>query len=46
MIYAAPFTVVALVLVPPAAIALANALAAWPGHMAARFRPAESLRTE
>ena len=25
---------------------LFNALAAWPGHLAARFRPADSLRTE
>jgi ABC-type lipoprotein release transport system permease subunit len=46
MLYVAPFAAVALVLVPPAAIALANVLAAWPGHLAARLRPAESLRTE
>jgi ABC-type lipoprotein release transport system permease subunit len=46
MLYVAPFAVVAVVLVPPAAVALFNALAAWPGHLAARFRPADSLRTE
>jgi hypothetical protein len=46
MLYAAPFTALVLVLVPPAAIVLSNALAAWPGHLAARLRPAESLRTE
>jgi hypothetical protein len=33
-------------LVVPAALALANALAAGPAHAAARIRPAEALRTE
>lgn len=46
MLYAAPFAAIAVVLVPPAAVALANALAAWPAHVAARLRPAEALRTE
>jgi cell division protein FtsX len=46
MLYVAPFALVAVLLVPPAAVALFNALAAWPGHLAARFRPADSLRTE
>jgi hypothetical protein len=46
MLYAAPFAALAVVLVPPAAVALANALAAWPAHVAARLRPAEALRTE
>jgi hypothetical protein len=38
--------VVAAVLAVPAALTLANALAAWPGRIAARTRPAEVLRVE
>jgi hypothetical protein len=46
MLYVAPAAVLAAVLAVPAALALANALAAWPGRTAARTRPAEVLRVE
>jgi cell division protein FtsX len=46
LLYVAPVALVALVLVPPGAIAVCNAIAAWPAHVAARLRPAESLRVE
>jgi ABC-type antimicrobial peptide transport system permease subunit len=46
VVYVAPLAAVAVVLVVPAAIALANLLAAWPARSAARIRPAEALRTE
>ena len=46
VVYVPPLAVVAVVLVIPAAIALANLLAAWPARSAARIRPAEALRTE
>jgi ABC-type antimicrobial peptide transport system permease subunit len=46
VVYVPPLAAVAVVLVVPAAIALANVLAAWPARSAARIRPAEALRTE
>lgn len=46
VVYASPIALVAVVLVIPAAIALANVLAAGPARAAARIRPAEALRTE
>jgi hypothetical protein len=46
MVYAEPVAVVALALIVPVAILVANVLAALPGHRAARLRPAEVLRTE
>ncbi len=46
VVYVAPFALVALLLVIPAAILLANVLAAVPAQSAARIRPAEALRTE
>jgi ABC-type antimicrobial peptide transport system permease subunit len=46
VVYVPPLAAVAVVLVVPAAIALANLLAAWPARAAARIRPAEALRTE
>ena len=46
VVYVPPLAAVAVVLVIPAAIALANLLAAWPARAAARIRPAEALRTE
>jgi hypothetical protein len=46
VVYVPPVAAVAVVLVVPAAIALANLLAAWPARSAARIRPAEALRTE
>lgn len=46
VVYVPPLAVLALVVVPPVAVATCNAIAAWPGHLAARLRPAESLRTE
>ena len=46
MVYVEPLAVVALLLVAPAALVVANLLAAVPGHRAARLRPAEVLRTE
>ena len=44
--YVPPIAVWALFLVGPAAVLLANALAAWPGHRAARLRVAQILRAE
>ena len=44
--YVPPLSAWALLLVGPAALVLANALAAWPGHRAARLRIAHILRTE
>jgi hypothetical protein len=44
--YVPPMAVWALFLVGPVAILLANALAAWPGHRAARLRVAQILRAE
>src|SRR5262249_13765604 len=46
IVYVPPLAALAVVLVIPAAIALANLLAAWPARAAARIRPAEALRTE
>jgi hypothetical protein len=46
VVYVPPLAAIAVVLVIPAAIALANLLAAWPARSAARIRPAEALRTE
>jgi hypothetical protein len=46
MFYVAPLAAVALALVGPLAILIANALAAWPGRFAAQVRPAEVLRAE
>ena len=44
--YVPPLALVAVLLVVPAAILLANLLAAIPARSAARIRPAEALRTE
>ena len=44
--YVAPLAVGAMLLVVPAALVLANMLAAWPGRRAARLRIATVLRTE
>jgi len=44
--YVPPMSVWALLLVGPAALVLANALAAWPGHRAARLRIAHILQAE
>jgi ABC-type antimicrobial peptide transport system permease subunit len=44
--YVPPMAVWALLLVGPAALLIANLLAAWPGHRAARLRIAHILRTE
>jgi len=41
-----PLAAIAAILIVPAAILLANLLAAWPARSAARIRPAEALRTE
>jgi hypothetical protein len=46
MVYVEPLALLALVVVVPAALLIANLLAAVPGHRAARLRPAEVLRTE
>jgi ABC-type lipoprotein release transport system permease subunit len=46
MVYAEPVATLALVLIVPVALVLANVLAAVPGHRAARLHPAEVLRTE
>jgi ABC-type lipoprotein release transport system permease subunit len=44
--YAPPMALLALMLIGPAALLLANLLAAWPGHQAARLRIGHALRTE
>ncbi|MDQ2749299.1 MAG: FtsX-like permease family protein [Actinomycetota bacterium] len=44
--YVAPMAVWAMLLAVPVALLIANVLAAWPGHRAARLRIAQVLRTE
>ena len=44
--YVPPLALLAVLLIVPAAIFLANLLAAIPARSAARIRPAEALRTE
>jgi hypothetical protein len=44
--YVPPVALVALLLVIPVALVLAQAIAAGPGHAATRIRPAETLRSE
>jgi ABC-type antimicrobial peptide transport system permease subunit len=46
MVYAAPVATLTLVVIVPAALIVANLLAAIPGRRAARLHPAEVLRTE
>jgi hypothetical protein len=46
VLYVSPLAALAVVLAAPAAVVLANALAAWPGRIVARTRPAEVLRVE
>jgi ABC-type lipoprotein release transport system permease subunit len=46
MVYVAPLAILALLLVVPVALVIANLLAAIPGYRAAHLRPAEVLRTE
>jgi len=46
IVYVPPLAALAILLVAAAALALANALAAGPAHVAARIRPAEALRVE
>lgn len=41
-----PLAMLAVLLILPVTLAIANALAVWPGHRAARVRPAEVLRAE
>jgi hypothetical protein len=41
-----PLAVAAVLLIVPVTVVLANALALWPGRMAASVRPADALRTE
>jgi hypothetical protein len=44
--YVPPFALLAVLVVAAVSIVLANALAAGPGHVASRIRPAEALRVE
>jgi FtsX-like permease family protein len=44
--YQPPLAALALLLIVPAALLVANLLAAWPARRAARLRPAHVLRTE
>ena len=46
LLYVAPFAAVAVIVVIPAALTLANVLAAVPARRAARLRPGDVLRTE
>jgi hypothetical protein len=41
-----PFAAVAVLVLVPVALVLANAVAVWPGHRVARLRPAQVLRSE
>jgi predicted lysophospholipase L1 biosynthesis ABC-type transport system permease subunit len=41
-----PLALVAVVLIVPVTVAVANALAVWPGHRLARRHPAEDLRAD
>jgi hypothetical protein len=41
-----PFAALAVLLLVPAALVVANAVAVWPGRRVARLRPAQVLRTE
>jgi ABC-type antimicrobial peptide transport system permease subunit len=44
--YVQPLALLAMIVVVPAALALVNALALAPGRRAARFQPAQVLRSE
>ena len=44
--FRSPITALALLVVIPAALVVANALAIWPGQRAARLEPAAVLRSE
>ncbi|MCU1429326.1 MAG: ABC-type transport system, involved in lipoprotein release, permease component [Actinomycetia bacterium] len=46
IVYVPPVALVALLLIVPVAIVIANALAAGPAHAATRISPAKALRTE
>jgi ABC-type lipoprotein release transport system permease subunit len=46
VVYAPPLALVAILLVVPVAILIANLVAAGPAHAATRIRPASALRTE
>jgi ABC-type lipoprotein release transport system permease subunit len=46
VVYVPPFEVLAVLLVVPVAIVVANLVAAGPAHAATRIRPASALRTE
>ena len=46
MLYVAPLGLLAVLLVVPVALVVANLLSLWPGRQAARLKPAEVLRTE
>ena len=46
VVYAPPLALVAILLIIPIAIVVANTLAAGPAHAATRIRPARALRTE
>jgi len=46
LFYVPPRPLPGLLLIAPAALLLANVLAAWPGHRAARMRVAPVLRAE
>lgn len=46
MLYVAPFGLLAVLVVVPTWLVVANLLALWPGRRAARLRPAEVLRRE
>jgi ABC-type lipoprotein release transport system permease subunit len=41
-----PFAAVAVLLLVPVALVVANAVAVWPGRRVARLRPAQVLRSE
>jgi ABC-type lipoprotein release transport system permease subunit len=46
LVNVAPFALLGVLLIVPASMLLANALAVWPGHRVARLQPAEILRDE
>jgi hypothetical protein len=46
LFYHPPLAAIAIALVGPLALLVANLLATWPGHRAARLHSAEILRAE
>ena len=46
VVYVPPLALVSVLLAAPVAVAIANSLAAGPGHAATKLRPSEALHSE